>query len=179
MARRFFFSFHHKADSWRTSQIRNIGAVEGNKLALDNDWEEIKKGGENSIKSWINAQMKNRSCVIILVGEDTASRPWINYEIKKAWDERKGLLGIRIHKLKDQNGKQSTKGANPFDNFIIENRIIRRKRTFSLIDAFGTTLSSKLSLYTSNFSDSKEHYKYVADNIEKWVEQAIEFRANN
>ncbi len=35
MARRVFYSFHYVPDCWRTSQVRNIGAIEGNKPASD------------------------------------------------------------------------------------------------------------------------------------------------
>lgn len=41
--RRVFFSFHYRKDSWRASQIRNMGVVDGNKPASDNDWEKIKE----------------------------------------------------------------------------------------------------------------------------------------
>ena len=38
MARKAFYSFHYKNDNWRASTVRNIGSVEGNKPASDNDW---------------------------------------------------------------------------------------------------------------------------------------------
>jgi len=41
MARKCFYSFHYKPDNWRVSKIRNIGAIEGNKPASDNDGETI------------------------------------------------------------------------------------------------------------------------------------------
>ena len=44
MARRVFYSFHYKPDNWRAAQVRNIGAIEGNNPASDNDWEAVKKG---------------------------------------------------------------------------------------------------------------------------------------
>ena len=31
--RRVFYSFYYKEDSWRASQVRNIGVVEGNRPA--------------------------------------------------------------------------------------------------------------------------------------------------
>ncbi|MBR9766708.1 MAG: TIR domain-containing protein, partial [Rhodobacteraceae bacterium] len=46
----------------------------------------------------------------VLIGSETASRQWVRYEIRKAWKERKGVLGIQIHGLKDLNGNTSTKG---------------------------------------------------------------------
>ena len=50
MARKCFYSFHYKPDNWRVSKIRNIGVVEGNKPASDNDWETITGGGGKKIK---------------------------------------------------------------------------------------------------------------------------------
>lgn len=38
--RQVFFSFHYNRDSWRASQVRNMGKVDGNLTFSDNDWEE-------------------------------------------------------------------------------------------------------------------------------------------
>ena len=72
MARRAFYSFHYKPDNWRASQVRNMGVVEGNKPATDNDWEDVKKGGDKAIKNWIDGQIKGKSVAIVLIGEKTA-----------------------------------------------------------------------------------------------------------
>jgi len=50
MARQVFFSFHYKPDNWRVSQVRNIGVIEGNKPATDNEWEKVVGGGDTAIK---------------------------------------------------------------------------------------------------------------------------------
>ena len=72
--RRVFYSFHYIPDNWRASQVRNIGTVEGNKPASDNDWESITKKGDAAIKEWIDGQLSGRSCCVVLVGEKTANR---------------------------------------------------------------------------------------------------------
>src|SRR5438094_159741 len=115
MARKVFYSFHYKPDNWRAAQVRNIGAVEGNAPVADNDWEQVTKGGDEAIKKWINSQMSGGSCTIILIGANTAGRKWINYEIEQSWNTDKGVCGIYIHNLKNKEGKQSTKGGNPFE----------------------------------------------------------------
>ena len=122
MARRAFFSFHYKPDNWRAAKVRNIGAIDGNKPATDNDWETVKKGGDTAIKKWIAEQMSGRSCVIVLVGAKTAGRKWIDYEIEKAWNDGKGLLGIHVNKLTDADGNASAKGANPFSKFSVDGK---------------------------------------------------------
>ena len=66
MTRRVFYSFHYAPDNWRASQVRNIGAIEGNEPAKDNDWETITKGGDKEIEKWISDQMDGRSCVVVV-----------------------------------------------------------------------------------------------------------------
>ncbi len=161
MARRAFYSFHYKPDCSRAALVRNIGAVEGNKPASDNDWESVTKGGDDAIKKWINDQMFGKSCVVVLIGSNTAARKWINYELKKGWEEKKGVLGIYIHGLKGFDGKQATKGPNPFDEFTIG----------------GKPMSSIVKAYDPPYSDSKEVYKYISDNIGDWFDAAVEVRA--
>jgi len=117
--RRVFYSFHYTQDSHRVFQIRNIGRIERNKPATPNGWETIKKGGKSAIKKWIDGQMKDRSCTVVLVGLKTAGRPWINYEIKKSWSDHMGVVGIRIHGLKDLDCKTSSPGENPFTGIRI------------------------------------------------------------
>lgn len=83
MGRKVFTSFHYIPDNWRASQIRNMGKIEGNGIVSANKWEEVTKGGNKAIEKWIDDNMSGKSCVIVLVGENTANRKWINYEIKK------------------------------------------------------------------------------------------------
>ena len=94
MARRAFYSFQYKPDNWRASQVRNMGVVDGNKPATDNDWEKVIKGGDKAIKKWIDGQLNGRSCTIVLIGKSTAGRKWIKYEIEESWNNGKGVLGI-------------------------------------------------------------------------------------
>ena len=93
MVRKAFYSFHYNPDYWRASQIRNMGVIEGNNPVSDSEWEEISIWGENAIKKWIDGQLNGKSVAIVLIGTKTAGRKWINYEIKKAWNNQKGLFG--------------------------------------------------------------------------------------
>ena len=42
-----------------------------------------------------------------------ARRNWINYEIDKSLAKGNGLVAVRIHDLKDQNGNTCAAGAIP------------------------------------------------------------------
>ena len=155
--RRVFYSFHYEPDNWRASQVRNIGVVEGNQPASDNDWESITGSGDTSIRRWIDEQMYGRSCIVVLIGAKTAGRKWIKYEIEKAWTDGKGLLGVYIHNLKDSDGDQSSKGANPFDDFSVN----------------GTPLSSIVPVYNPPYTTSTNVYAHIRDNIADWIEDAL------
>src|SRR5271156_2781114 len=110
MPRKVFYSFHYKPDCWRVSKVRNIGAIEDNQPASDNDWETITKGKDPEIEKWIKAQMKGRTCTVVLIGQGTAGRKWINYEIRESWTRGMGLVGIHIHNISDHAGDSATKG---------------------------------------------------------------------
>jgi hypothetical protein len=162
MARKVFFSFHYDPDKWRASQVRNMGALEGNVPCSDNDWESVKKGGEAGIQRWIAGQLSGRSCAVVLVGADTASRKWVIYEIQESWNANKGVVGVRIHNLKDQQGNHSAKGANPFDQLTLQNGTKR--------------LSSIVKLYDPPGWASTDVYAHIKDSLADWVDEAIEIR---
>jgi hypothetical protein len=165
MARNCFYSFHYKPDNARASQVRNIGAIEGNRPASDNDWETVTKGGDEAIKKWIANQMKGTTCAVVLVGTGTANRKWINYEIIKAWDEKLGVVGICIHGLKNLNGEMSNKGNNPFD--------------FIGYGSTGKMLSSIVKCYNPVGATSKERYDWISTHLANAVEEAIGIRNKN
>lgn len=158
--RQVFYSFHFDNDVMRVQQVRNIGAIEDNKPVAANDWEKIRKSGDEAIKKWISDNMDYRSCVVVLVGEDTANRPWVKYEIKKAWKDEKGLVGIYIHNLKDPRNGKSSKGTNPFEQFKVGEK----------------SLSSIVKCYNP---DSNDAYNDIKNNLEDWIEEAIKIRNNN
>ena len=163
MARNVFYSFHYAPDNWRASQVRNMGVVDGSQPARDNDWEAIVRGGRAAIRRWIDDQMYGKSCVVVLIGENTAGRPWINYEIEKGWGDGKGVLGIHVHGLKDRDGDTAAKGDSPFDEFDVD----------------GTPLSDIVPIFDPGgwFSDSREVYAEIKNNLADWIEEAIEIRA--
>jgi len=161
VARRVFNSFHYAADVHRVSQIRQMGAIEGQRVLSSNEWETVKQGGDSAVKKWIDEQMAGKSCNVVLVGSGTAGRKWVNYEIKKAWNDKRGLVGVYIHGLKNLGGEQASKGANPFVDFTVE----------------GKALSSIVKAYDPPYASSKSVYDYIKSNLAAWVEEAIEIRA--
>jgi len=165
MARQAFYSFHYKPDNWRAAQVRQMGVIEGNAPASDNDWESVTRGGDEAIKNWIARQMSGKSCAIVLIGANTAGRKWITYEIVNAWDENKGVFGVYIHNLKDNDRTQSMKGGNPFDHVTLGTN--------------GKALSTVVKVYDPPYSDSSQAYNYIKTNLAGWIEEAIIIREAN
>lgn len=103
--RQVFFSFHYNRDSWRAAQVKNMGIVDNSSTWSANDWEEVKEKSDTKIKEWIDSQMAMRSCIVVLVGKDTSTRKWVKYEIEKAYELKKGIVGVYIHGLKRRRWK--------------------------------------------------------------------------
>lgn len=160
MARKVFFSFHFVNDFSRTQLVRNMGKLEGNSVAAANRWEELKKSGDAAIKKWINDNMAGKTCVVVLVGSQTSSRKWVKYEIKKAWEDGRGVLGIHVNKLKDLNSNTSTRGSSPFSG----------------VTANGISLDGVPPLKIPAGATSKETYETISENISDWIEEAIKLR---
>ena len=150
-----FYSFHYDNDVMRVQQVRQIGVLDDTEPVTANKWETVWRGGDAAVKRWIDANMVNKRCVIVLIGSQTAERPLVKYEIKKAWDDRKGLFGIHIHNLTCPNTGTCRKGPSPFDGFTV-----------------GTTpLSQLVRVY-----DPSQMYAYseIQANLTAWVGTAIE-----
>ena len=155
-----FYSFHFDNDVMRVQQIRNIGAIEGNSPTSPNEWEQLKRTGKRAVEQWIDNNMKYKRCVIVLIGSDTANRPWVKYEIEKAWNDGRALFGVHIHNLRCPRNGTSRKGRNPFGEFQLKN---------------GTNLSRLVPCYDPNPANA---YRDIADNIANWVNNAVAQKAN-
>jgi MTH538 TIR-like domain (DUF1863) len=158
MSRKIFFSFHYERDAWRAGQVRNSNVVsdEDQYGFIDAvDWESIRKKGSAAIESWIDGQLKNTSVTAVLIGAETAGREWVQYEIAESWNRGNGIVGIRIHNIKDEDQKTDTSGPNPLDGFKRED---------------GTLLSFVCKTYDWVAGDGRK-------NLGKWAEEAADIRA--
>lgn len=118
MARRTFFSFHYKLDVTRSFVVKNSQIVKDREDAgfMDSSaFEKAKNENPESLKRFLVKEMDGSSVVCALVGAETASRPWVRFELLRAiWDGR-GLMAIRIHTIAGLDKKTTTAGTNPLD----------------------------------------------------------------
>jgi hypothetical protein len=114
--RHVFFSFHYQRDIWRANVVRNSGAVIGEAAAGFRDaslWEEAKNKGDAAIKKLIDEGLKSTTVTAVLIGAQTSNRRYVDYEIEKSIERGNGLLGLRIHNIKDQSGNTDSLGLIP------------------------------------------------------------------
>lgn len=172
MARHIFFSFHFDRDHWRVNQVRNSWIVRGEREAqpfLDSaGWEAVKRQGDNTIKKWIDDNLSGKSVTVVLIGAQTYTRPWVKYEMDESQRRGKGLLGIYINALKDQNQRTDPRGPNPFDLWTFE-----EKNPWA-----NPFLGAGLGPVRMRYSQRYTVYDWIAHggraNINSWIEAAAD-----
>lgn len=159
MAKRVFFSYHFDRDAWRANQVRYSWVTKPDREAAGffdaADQEEVKRSSDEAIKRWIDSQLRHTSVTAVLIGEETASREYVQYEIERSFERGNALLGIRIHDVKDRQGRTSYWGDNPLADYLVE------------------TGSGRIRL-----SDLYPTHDWVRENgqqnISTWIEEATE-----
>lgn len=99
--RHVFISHHHADDAAVTGlarllersgyKIRNssIRAKPANQHRLDED-----RIPERTLKRLLRMKMSWASTIVVLIGKDTHKRPWVNWEITKANELGKRIVGV-------------------------------------------------------------------------------------
>jgi hypothetical protein len=121
MAHRTFFSFHYERDVWRATNVRNSAKL---KTGISPEWieaslwETAKATGDAAVQKLIDDALIGTSVTAVLIGAQTSSRRWVNYEIEASQARGNGLLGIYIHNIKSQDGRTDVTGSNPLPSGV-------------------------------------------------------------
>ncbi|KQY61833.1 TIR domain-containing protein [Nocardioides sp. Root140] len=156
MAKTVFYSFHYDRDVHRVQLIKNINALEGQPLLNSQQWEAVQRGGAAAIQKWIDGEMAYKRAVIVLIGKETAARPWVKYEIQKAWADKKPMLGVRIHGISSM-GTADSIGGDPF----------------AVAGLSGVPIFDPTARDWQNRIDTQATYKALASSIEHWSSQGV------
>jgi hypothetical protein len=118
MARYVFFSFDYEdVKNFKVNVVRNSWLLH-NQLDTFVDgsiWESAKTKGDKAIKRLIDDGLNRTSVTAILIGDDTADRKYVNYEIIKSFERGNGIMGIHINRIRSKAGRISARGSNPLD----------------------------------------------------------------
>ena len=77
--------------------------------------EKAKAEGDDVVRRMINDSLDGCSVLCVLIGRETYTRRWVDYEIFKSIQFGMGVLGIRIHQIADPNWGTDVPGSNPFN----------------------------------------------------------------
>lgn len=111
-----FFSFHYQRDIFRVNQIRSIPNVMSCAAAGFQDaslWEDAKRKSDAAIKRLIDTALEGTSVTVVCIGNKTAGRRYITYEIEESLARGNGLVGMQIHHLTDHRGNVDPPGQTP------------------------------------------------------------------
>lgn len=100
--RRHFFISHHHADDSRVDQLTDLLTRAGNdvrnssvrmKPANQRRFDEGRVSDE-AIRRLLRMKISWSTTVVVLVGKETHTRPWVNWEIEQAHQQGKKIVGV-------------------------------------------------------------------------------------
>ena len=115
--RKIFPSYHWESDVFYVNQIVNLPVVVGKEemgfiKGVPN--EEAKKS-DAAIMRWIEENMRQCSCLVLFIGEQTYRSYWVMRELQLALQLRKAMLSIYLTGMRGPHGKiQERDGIDPF-----------------------------------------------------------------
>lgn len=101
-SRRHVFISHHHADDQAVSNMTDMLARSGYEIrnssirAKPANQRRLDKGlvSDTTIKRLLRMKMSWASTVIVVIGKNTAMRPWVDWEIRKAHQLGKRIVGV-------------------------------------------------------------------------------------
>ena len=113
---RVYFSFDYERDIHRVNSIRQLpnilaGAAAG--FQSNEVFEAAKRKGDPAVHGLVNDALNNTTVTVLCIGNMTAYRKYFNYELERSLECGNGLVGIRIHHLKDERGLTDEPGEVP------------------------------------------------------------------
>ncbi|WP_374947767.1 TIR domain-containing protein [Agreia sp.] len=152
----FFSMFDADNDSFRVRQLVATDDTSVTPAPPIDDYDILSDRPDDVIRTWIDAQLALTSCLVVLIGQHTASQRWVTYAIGRARILQKPMIGVAIDKLADADGNQGVAGSNPFANSGMPARAL-----------------SALEIYDPPFATSVFARAHIRYGLPEWVELAV------
>ena len=111
MARKVFYSFHYQNDISRVMVVRNRWVTYGGQQIsgiIDKaEFETVERNGRQAIEKWIDMQLQGTLATIVLIGQETLNRQYVQYEICESIKRNNAIIGVYINNIKDLLQKTS------------------------------------------------------------------------
>lgn len=116
--RNVFISFHIDDEPqvrFLTSQIKQ----ENSKLYF-RDYS-VKAKFDEKWRAQVRERISQTSATIVMIGEETANRPAVNFEIEESYRQGKAVIGVRIYKDKNHRIPDAmVRNKAPIVNWVLE-----------------------------------------------------------
>lgn len=191
MARRVFFSFHYEPDVHRAHVVRNSWVTKADRQEAGffdaSVFESRKRTSDDALKQFLRDGLGGSSVTCVLVGNQTASRRWVRYEILRSFVDGRGLMGISIHNIANLQKQTAIAGTNPLaclGGEIKDGTLFFKEHNGSkwIWSSDVKSMPSKDIVYglggrtNFTFADLFPTYNWVTgqgyDNLSAWVESA-------
>lgn len=179
-----FISYHHQNEQELKNEIINKGSKDDfiDKSVNDGDIDPLLE--EETIMRKIREEYIGESTVVIvLIGEETALRPYVNSEIQAAlWGNHTGLIGVVRDELFDRIYSTTTctySDCNCGITLKVQTSEYNQKVPF-LVRENNLRLENEKST-SPHYNDSEAYcgiykYSYFIENMEVYINEAFEKR---
>lgn len=188
--RHTFFSFHYLPDNQRAQVVKQSWVTKPDRAAagfFDSSAFESKKRPDDVLKGFLNEQLKGTSVTCVLIGEETALRPWVRYELVRSFYRGNGLFGVRVHGIRNFAQQIGKAGENPFDMLaysVVKDRVYWKEKNNEVWSNYTEVPSMALSEVAYDLNQDHNHtfacrfpiYDWVtdkgSDNLGSWIDRA-------
>lgn len=102
--RRHLFISHHSKDDGEITKLTNLLNSKGYDIrnssirlnARNEERMEKKRVSEEAIRRVLRMKISWAGSVVVLIGKETHARPWVNWEIDKANEQGKRIVGVYL-----------------------------------------------------------------------------------
>lgn len=115
-------SYDFAADAARAELIRQMGVVATDAPLERAQWHAMVNSA-SAFESWADGAIGDKDALVVLVGTRTSTRPRIHYEIARALDLGKPVLGVRVDRLMVPGGGACARGLDPFAALVWPTRL--------------------------------------------------------
>ena len=191
--RRTFFSFHYQLDVSRAHVVRNSWVTKEDREDAGffdaSVFESKKRAGEETLKAFLTEALKGTTVTCVLIGNQSAFRPWVRYELVRSFHKGNGLFGIYVHNVRNLDKQTAAAGPNPFEQLafrVANDRISwleNNNGTWAVYDRVPTMGLSEAAYdlggrTNHTFGTLFRTYDWVNDNgyenLGTWVETAAQ-----
>lgn len=117
MKKDIFLTFDYERDLWRATQVQQVCSQHNSitkgiwETAI---WTEAKTEGPEAVQRLIDAEIKNTSVTIVLIGRHTSGLDYVQHAIRQSRNAGHSVIGIHVHKIPDKAGNIDPIGTARF-----------------------------------------------------------------